>query len=158
LSSIRLRAVEESDVAFFFAHMQDQEAQYQAAFVAEDPANRDAHNAHWARIMADENVINRTILLDEVVVGHVAKFVMFEHAEITYWIDRAYWGKGIATAALRQFLDEYRPRPIHATVAWDNAGSLRVLEKCGFVPNGRGMGYANARGEEIEEIYLILDD
>jgi RimJ/RimL family protein N-acetyltransferase len=49
-----------------------------------------------------------------------------------------------------------RARPIYARVAKDNVASLRVLEKCGFTITGQAKGFANARGEEIEEWILEL--
>jgi RimJ/RimL family protein N-acetyltransferase len=52
--------------------------------------------------------------------------------EIGYWIDRAYWGRGVATAALSTFLRLEQTRPLYAGVAKHNAASLRVLQKCGF--------------------------
>jgi RimJ/RimL family protein N-acetyltransferase len=74
---------------------------------------------------------------------------------VTYWIDRAFWGRGLATAALREFVRE-EPRPLHARVAKDNVGSRRVLEKCGFVLIAEERGFANARGAEIDELVLRL--
>jgi RimJ/RimL family protein N-acetyltransferase len=47
-------------------------------------------------------------------------------------------------------------RPLRARAAADNAGSIRVLEKCGFVVTGRDRGFANARGEETDEVLLTL--
>jgi len=129
-----------------------------AAFVGEDPADRAAHDAHWEKIMASEDVLIRTILVDGEVAGHVAKFVMFGENEITYWIERAYWGQGVATEALRQFLRIYTERPLYARAAADNKASIRVLEKCGFVYQQTERGYANARGEEIDEVVLALAD
>jgi RimJ/RimL family protein N-acetyltransferase len=47
-------------------------------------------------------------------------------------------------------------RPIYARVAKDNLGSRRVLEKCGFTVINESTGFANARGQEIEELLLEL--
>ena len=38
----------------------------------------------------------------------------------------------------------------------DNAGSLRVLQKCGFIIVRHETAFAEARGEEVEEIVLEL--
>jgi ribosomal-protein-alanine N-acetyltransferase len=38
----------------------------------------------------------------------------------------------------------------------DNVGSIRVLEKCGFVKVGEERGFANARGMEVEEVVMEL--
>lgn len=63
----------------------------------------------------------------------------------------------MATAALRELLAEVRERPLYARAAADNAGSRRVLEKCGFRLTARASGFANARGEEIDEVVLTLE-
>lgn len=47
-------------------------------------------------------------------------------------------------------------RPLYAHVAADNAGSLRVLERCGFEVCSRATAYAPARGAEIDEPVLTL--
>jgi RimJ/RimL family protein N-acetyltransferase len=81
---------------------------------------------------------------------------MFDEPEIGYWIDKTYWGKGVATRALALFLEEIELRPLYARVAKDNQGSIRVLEKCGFIRHGEDKGFANARGAEVEEYILML--
>jgi len=48
-------------------------------------------------------------------------------------------------------------RPLHARAASDNAGSLRVLQKCGFQAVGTEKSFAAARNEDIEETILRLD-
>ena len=154
---VSLRPVHDSDLPVFFRQMNDPESLRMAAFTAKDPTDRDAFDAHWKRIRAAADVLNRTILADGDVVGSVAVYGEPDEREVTYWIDRTYWGKGIATAALRDLLAEVPERPLHARVAADNAGSRRVLEKCGFRVTGHDRGFANARGEEIDELVLTLD-
>ncbi len=100
----------------------------------------------------------RTIKVNDVIAGSVAKFVMENDPEITYWIDRKFWGQGIATTALKDFLKIEKLRPIYARVAFDNYGSQKILEKCGFVKIGRDKGFANARQTEIEEYIYKLSD
>jgi RimJ/RimL family protein N-acetyltransferase len=157
LMEVALRPVHDSDLPVFFRLTNDPESVRMAAFTAKDPTDRDAFDAHWKRIRARDDVLNRTILVDGDVVGSVAVYGEPDEREVTYWIDRAYWGKGIATAALRDLLAEAPERPVHARVAADNAGSRRVLEKCGFRVSGHDRGFANARGEEIDELVLTLD-
>ncbi|WP_416963147.1 GNAT family N-acetyltransferase [Streptomyces sp. Agncl-13] len=154
---VALRPVHDSDLPVFFRQMNDPESVRMAAFTAKDPTDRDAFDAHWKRIRALPGVLNRTVLADGDVVGSVAVYGEPDEREVTYWIDRAYWGKGIATAALRDLLAEAPERPVYARVAADNAGSRRVLEKCGFRVTGHDRGFANARGEEIDELVLTLD-
>ena len=90
------------------------------------------------------------------VLGNIGVFGPAEEREVTYWIGRAHWGRGAASAALRAMLGVVTERPLHARAAADNAGSIRVLEKCGFVVTGSDRGFANARGEEIDEVLLVL--
>ena len=155
--NLLLRDVVDADLPLFFEFQLDQAANYMAAFIARDPTDRNAFTAHWKKILADPTTINQTIVCDGEVVGSIASYVESGRAEVTYWIGRAYWGKGIATQALTAFLANINPtRPIYARVAKDNLGSRRVLEKCGFLVIDQMKGYANARGEEIEELLLEL--
>ena len=151
-----LRQVEPSDLDVLFGHMQDAEAVRMAAFTPDDPSDREAFDAHWDRILGESGVTTRAIVLDEAVVGHIASFDMFGEREITYWIGREVWGRGIATEALEVFLRIDDTRPIFARAAADNAGSIRVLVKCGFEQIGTDRGFANARGEEISEVVMRL--
>ncbi|MBT2390382.1 GNAT family N-acetyltransferase [Streptomyces sp. ISL-1] len=152
---VTLREVTDSDLPDFFRHMSDPESNRMAAFTAKDPTDRAAFDAHWVRIRASD-AVTRTVLADGVVVGHAAVYGPAEEREVTYCIDRGYWGRGIATAALLALLELVPKRPLAARTAADNAGSIRVLEKCGFTVIGNDRGFANARGAEIDELLLIL--
>ena len=156
MSRVALRPVDSGDLDRFFAHLQDPEAVWMAAFTPPDPSDREAFDAHWARLFADDTVLSRSILLDGEVVGHVASFEMLGDREVTYWIDRSVWGRGVATEALMQFVSIETLRPLHARAAADNARSIRVLEKCGFRQIGADRGFATARDEEIDEAILQL--
>jgi RimJ/RimL family protein N-acetyltransferase len=152
-----MRDVAEDDLPIFFEYQLDPDANHMAAFTAKDPANREAFTAHWKRIMADATVIIKTILVDGQVVGSVLSYEEDGKPEVSYWIGKKYWGKGIATRALSDFLIHgNKKRPIYARVAKDNRGSRRVLDKCGFTIIGEARGFANARGAEIEELILEL--
>ncbi len=74
--------------------------------------------------------------------------------KVTYGIDRSSWGQGSATAALRLLLEEVKTRPLHASAAFDNAGSMRVLEKCGF--QKVGVERRSPTRAEIEEVVFVL--
>ncbi|WP_243715759.1 GNAT family N-acetyltransferase [Micromonospora sp. KC207] len=155
---LRLRPVRDDDLPHFFAFEQDAEANWVAAFGPADPADRAAFDAHWRRIRADPAIVNRTVTVDGAVVGHVAAFPVGEQTEVSYWIDRARWGRGHATAALAALLAEVPQRPLRARAAKDNAASLAVLRKCGFVVCGEDSGYANGRRAVVEEWVLELAD
>ena len=154
--TLSLRAVDIEDLAQFFDDMQDEEALWMAAFTPEDPADRDAFMSHWQRLFAAESIITRSVIADGELAGSIASWVQDGDREITYWISRPFWGRGVATRALRLFVEEVDARPLYARAAKDNRGSIRVLEKCGFELVGEERGYANARGAEIAEVVMRL--
>jgi RimJ/RimL family protein N-acetyltransferase len=155
-TDIQLRAIMESDLPIFFEQQLDDVANHMAAFTTEDPSDESAFREHWAKILRNDAITKRTITLDSAVVGHIASFDRDADREITYWIGRPYWGRGIATRALTEFLLQNPSRPLHARVAKDNVASLRVLQKCGFSIVGEDSGFANARGKETEEFILAI--
>jgi len=156
-AGVALRETIEDDLAFFFELQQDEIANRMAAFTAEEPADRVAFDAHWARLFANDAITKQTILLDGELVGNAASWVQEGDREVTYWVAREHWGKGIATRALAALVANEPTRPLYARVAKDNLGSIRVLEKCGFEIVGEERGFANARGAEIEELVLRLE-
>ena len=153
---ITLRDVRDSDLPAFWAQMSDERAQHMAAVTRGYHYDRAAFDAHWDKVRSDPAVVVRTVLAGGEVAGHAAVFGPPGGREVTYWVDRGYWGGGVATAALAALLGLERTRPLHAHAAADNAGSIRVLQRCGFAITGRGRIFAQARGQEIDEVTLIL--
>jgi RimJ/RimL family protein N-acetyltransferase len=151
-----LRDVTDGDLPVFYDQQLDSTANHMAAFTCEDPADRDAFDAHWTKILGDDAITTKTIIFGGKVAGHIASFERLGEPEVTYWIGKEYWGNGVATRALTAFLGLVKVRPLHARAAKDNIASLRVLEKCGFSIAGDDKGFANARGEEVEEFILTL--
>jgi RimJ/RimL family protein N-acetyltransferase len=151
---VTLRAVAETDLPVFFEQQRDPESNAMAAFPARE---RDAHTAHWAKIMADRSTLLRTIQCDGAVAGHIVSWNNTEGREVGYWLGREFWGQGIATQALALFLKEEHTRPLVAHVAQHNIGSRRVLEKCGFmVVSAAGM-LPMPGADPIPEFTLRLD-
>ena len=153
---VSLRDVAEGDLPVFFEHQLDADAIHMAAFTTEDPSDRAAFAAHWNRILADETIVKKTVLLDSRVAGYVSSYEQSGEREVTYWLGREFWGRGVATVALREFLRHDEVRPLYARAAKDNLGSIRVLRKCGFEISGEDRGFANARGVEVDEFVLTL--
>ncbi len=154
---ITLREVESTDLGTFYEHQLDPEAIRMAAFVCRDPRDKVAFEAHWEKILRLPQTTNRTIVTGGQVAGHIACYPDGEHLEVTYWLGRKFWGKGLATQALKKMLLLVLDRPIFARAAMDNNGSIRVLQKCGFEIIGTGNGFANGRGEDTDEYILRLD-
>jgi len=153
---VALRLVEDCDLDVLFEQMRDPESVQMAAFTAKDPNDRDAFDAHMAKVRTSPDVIMRAVTRDGHLVGSIASFVIEGDTEITYWIDRSAWGQGVASQALMLLLDTVGVRPLYARAASDNLGSLRVLQKAGFTIIDTEVSYAAARDAEIEETVLRL--
>jgi RimJ/RimL family protein N-acetyltransferase len=153
-----LREVRDEDMPVLFEQWADPVAVQMAAFTTPDQMDRDAFERRWSRLRADDTVLARAIVVDGDVAGTIGSWGGADEREVTYWIGRAYWGRGIATAALTMFLAVDPCRPLHARVAYDNVASRRVLEKCGFRVIGSERGFAEARSGEIEELVLRLEE
>ena len=119
-----------------------------AAFPSRD---RDAFRAHWHKILADDSVTAATIVFDGFVAGDIVSWDNEGEREVNYWIGRSFWGQGIATAALSQFLEHLDRRPLRAHVAKHNLGSLRVLGKCGFTIVGE------SKHDDVDELILFRE-
>ncbi len=155
---LKLRLSTKDDVAVFFEQQSDVCAQKMAAFVSEDKDDIEAFKKKWTRILNDKSMEKRTIIADGEIAGYLSSFYRAGQAEVCYWLGKEFWGKGIATKALTAFLSEFPLRPLHARAALENTGSIRVLEKCGFVCSGRGRYFALAHGREVDEVILELTE
>ena len=153
---VALRLIEDCDLDVLFEQMRDPESVQMAAFTAKDPNDRDAFDAHMAKVRTSPDVITRAVTRDGHLVGSIASFVIEGDTEITYWIGRSAWGQGVASQALMLLLDTVAVRPLYARAASDNLGSLRVLQKAGFTIIDTEVSYAAARDAEIEETVLRL--
>jgi RimJ/RimL family protein N-acetyltransferase len=150
--TVTLREVTEEDLPIFFEHQMDAEATRMAAFPSRDRA---AFMAHWARIMSsetNETGILNTILADDTVAGNVVYWEAAGEPNIAYWLGKTHWGKGIASAALAQFLTKVEARPVYAHVAKHNLASIRVLQKCGFQLAREN----TCDGDGVEELVMEL--
>jgi RimJ/RimL family protein N-acetyltransferase len=124
-----LRDVEPADLPIFFEHQRDPVAVALVVFRSREQAEFDEH---WAKIMANDAFLKKTIVANGQVAGHIGSFDRDGKREVGYWIDRTLWGRGIVSQALPAFLRLEPRRPLYAGVAKHNIASMRVLQKCGF--------------------------
>jgi RimJ/RimL family protein N-acetyltransferase len=152
-NDIRLRDVQPDDLPIFFEQQLDADATRMAGFPSRD---RSAFDAHWAKnIFGNPTTVTRTVLLDGKVAGYIGSWQQEGDRLVGYWIGKEYWGKGVATEGLKQFVSIVASRPLHAHVARHNLASIRVLEKCGFrFEREEGV---EVSGEEIAEVVLVLE-
>lgn len=156
VNHIELRALDDDDLDAIFEMMRDREAIAMAAFTAEDPDDRAAFDAWIERQRADENVLSFVVTENGGFAGTIAAFTVDGDREVTYWIARHAWGRGVATAALRLLVSHEPIRPLFARAAAHNAASIAVLEKAGFTEVSRNIDYAPGVGREIDEIVFTL--
>lgn len=123
-----------------------------AAFKSRD---RDAFLAHWTKIMANPACAVRVILADDNVAGNIGAWTDGSERLVGYWVGREFWGRGIASAALAQFLNYETTRPLTARVAKHNPASIRVLQKAGFMQIGHE-AFDLPNGTKIEELVFKL--
>jgi RimJ/RimL family protein N-acetyltransferase len=134
-AEVSLREVTEDDLPVFFEHQRDPEA---AAMAAVPSRDREAFLTHWTiRVLGNETGVARTVLAGDRVAGNMVSWLAEGERLVGYWIGREFWGRGVATAALRRFVELLPDRPLRAHVAAHNAASIRVLEKGGFALVGR---------------------
>ena len=132
-----LREVIPADLPIHFEQQRDAASVAMAVVPAR---GRAAFDAHWGRILADPQVIVRSIVSDGEVVGSAVSFLRGGERQVGYWIGREHWGRGLASAALLELLDEGTERPLFARVVPHNLASLRVLKKSGFQVIGEERG------------------
>ena len=149
---VSLREVWESDLETFFTDQLDPEAVRMAAFPSRD---REAFMVIWQKIMTDTSVTARAVLFEGELAGHVVSWEQGGERKIGYWLGKACWGKGVASAALSQFLAQFRVRPLVAEVAQHNVASIRVLRKCGFTVSREARTLLD-NGESVEDYVMTL--
>jgi RimJ/RimL family protein N-acetyltransferase len=147
-----LRDVVDDDIPIFFEQQNDPEAIEMAAF---PPRDWEPFEAHWGRIRLDETCVTKTIVSDGQVVGNMLSWPRDNRRFVGYWLGREFWGRGLATRALAELVEELG-RPLYAEVSTTNIGSIRVLEKCGFVEIGRTVERHEALGGDIELLVMEL--
>ncbi len=153
---VELRPTRVEDLEHLFQFQLDEEATVMAAFTPAQRTDKSAFLSKYSKLLDEPTVNMKTILLNDNIIGSISKFELEGKAELTYWIDRKFWGKGIATIALQKLLADEPARPIYGRTAFDNIASQKVLEKCGFHKIGTDKGFANARQTEIEEFIYEL--
>lgn len=157
--AIALRRTTAADVPLLFAFEREEAAN---ALAGTRPRDWPTFSARWSEILADDDgsrtgVVPRVILADGVVVGAVNISPQDGADSIGYWIAQRHWGRGIASRAVALMLEEYRRRPLLATVDARNRASLRVLAKNGFAIRSRSWTPENVRCAARETIWLVLE-
>ena len=157
MGEVELREVTDDDIDAVFEMMRDPDAVRMAAFTAADPDDREAFDAWIARNRALPGVLQFVVTEHGRFAGTAASFAVGAGREVTYWIARHAWGRGVATEGLRLLISRDPVRPLRAQAAVHNAGSRTVLERCGFREVARDHGFAQGVRREVEEVVYVLE-
>ena len=91
---------------------------------------------------------------------HPQADVQRKNAELGYWLAEPFWGKGIITNAIKQLVEfgfkTYDINRIFARPYGTNIGSQKVLEKAGFVLEGRFEKTIFKNGEFLDELVYAV--
>ena len=91
--NVSLRPLEYRDLDTIYQQVTDPESIRMAAFTAADQTDRRAFLDRTSRLRADTSVSHRVIDVDGAAAGTIGSFRIDDQLEVTYWVDRAQWGK-----------------------------------------------------------------
>lgn len=156
MNHIELRDLDDDDLDAIFEMMRDPEAVVMAAFTADDPNDRAAYDAWIARQRADDDVLYQVVTENGGFAGTAAVFTIDGDREVSFWIARHAWNRGVATAALRLLVSREAVRPLFARAAAHNEAAIAVFRHCGFTEVSRNVAYAPGLAREVEELVFVL--
>ena len=137
MTKITLRPVIETDLPILFEQQLEPEAVVMSAYPAKDKGE---FTRHWEGILKNKTIVARTIIYKDKIAGHIICWKEGKYEQqVGYWIGKSFWSRGIASAALAEFLQLAKTRPLYAHVANRNLASKRVLEKNGFALMDEGV-------------------
>jgi RimJ/RimL family protein N-acetyltransferase len=156
---VSLRPIEDADLPTLFEQQRDRQANADAAFGPADPDDRAALDAHWVRILADPSTVTRAIDVGGRLAGSILRWrdPALDAAEVSYWLGREFWGRGVASQALAQFVEALPDRRLYGRTASTNPASGRVLEKCGFRLVRVDRDVTATNGRQVDELIMRLD-
>ncbi|MDX9928782.1 MAG: GNAT family protein [Bacteroidales bacterium] len=116
------------------------------------------------RVMKSDSLLIRTIEVNGEASGaigvHPQSDVHRRNAEMGYWLAEDYWGRGIVTRAIGEMVDmafgELDIDRIFARPFSNNPRSQRVLEKTGFILEGRFEKTLIKNGEYLDELIYAV--
>ena len=143
--TLKLRIPEPDDLDAICRHADNPRVSAQLRDLFPSPYSREDGRRWIEHVRSLDPETVWSIATDEEVIGavglHLQQDVYRRSAEIGYWLGEPFWGRGIATLAVAavtriafERLDMIR---VYATVFETNPASCRVLEKCGYVLEGR---------------------
>jgi len=144
---ILLRHLAENDAEFLYTHVSNPNVRKQLRQLPDPYLIEHAHE-FISKTLSDSESGDEFHFAVELVetrqiTGVIGSFYPGENrdvAEIGYWLGEEFWGRGFATEAVKLFTEflrkEKNVKSFVAHVFENNFGSIRVLEKNGFISAG----------------------
>lgn len=159
LTRCTIRSWEPGDAASLVTHANNRNVALQLRDRFPHPyTKRDARDyIMWSRKRSPEAVF--AMAVDGKAVGSIGFLIGADvervSAEVGYWLGEPFWGRGIATEALvaltRYAIDTHALTRLFALPFAANVASCRVLEKAGYVLEGRLRNSAIKDGRVIDQ-------
>lgn len=156
MAHIDLRDFDDDDHDAVFAMMRDREALELVAFTADHPDDPDEFDAWLHRRRAHPDVTLFTVTEDGGYAGTAALFRTEADREVTIWLARHAWGRGIGTATLEILVSREPERPLYARAAAHNAAAVAILRRVGFAEVSRAVSFAPGLGRDAEQVVFAL--
>ena len=106
----------------------------------------------------DGPLVYPVLLKDGTNIGYVQLVPVEEGHEVGYHIGKTYTGNGYATEALGAFLEDIMPKKnldtVYGICLAENAASVKVLEKSGFIKDYEGVGEYQGESRQIAKYVL----
>ena len=166
LTGARLRPLRATDAAALHAYLQDPAVTERTSYPVVSPSLAEAMIARslrrweagepsrWGIALTDYDRLVGTCGFNDWSEAH-------RWAELAFDLAQAQWGKGLmreaVAAVLRWAFERDQVDRVHAYVRVDNARSERLLQRSGFVREGRLRSYRVCRGERHDfHVYGLL--
>ena len=166
LGTCRVRDLARDDAASIVRHVNDRRVWINLRDRVPHPYAIEDANRFLARACAEPRTVFAIDVLGEAVgcIGlELHGDIECVSAEIGYWLGAAHWGHGIATAAVRAVtrhaFGNFGICRIYALPFAHNAASCRVLEKAGYLCEGRLRRSVIKDGEVLDQLlYACVDE
>lgn len=156
MAHIDLRALDDDDLDAVYTMLTDAEAVKMAAFTAPDAADRASFDEWIARERTSPDVSLHVVTERGGFAGIVAAFTVGSDREVTCWLARHAWGRGVGAEALRLLVSREPARPLFARAAAGDERFISLLRRLGFAEISRSVQYAPGVDGEVEEVVFAL--
>ena len=145
LERCHLRPWQPSDVRSLVRHANNREVWLNLRDLFPHPYTTADAKRWLAQVCAQEPVTTFAVVVDDSAVGGIGFRIQSDvhrlSAEIGYWLGEGYWGRGIMSEVLAAVTDyaftSFDLRRLYAVVFEWNPSSAHILEKAGYVFEGR---------------------